>query len=211
LSIHNRIATVTAGWSSLVARRAHNPKVVGSNPAPATKFKLNRKTPDGVFWFLWQRFMKKVNAALEERLTKLITSMGYELFGCEQLPQGGMTLLRLYLDSPKGITIEDCSRVSRQVSALLDVEDPIQGRYTLEVSSPGIGRPLFTLEHFKRYLGKRVKIRLLVPINQRRQYKGLLSRVENEQIYLLVEEVEQEVALPFSAIEKANLIEDINL
>lgn len=155
--------------------------------------------------------MRKLDPALYERLDTLIRSMGYELLGCELLPQGRRMLLRLYLDSQRGVTVDDCSLVSRQVSALLDVEDPIQGGYTLEVSSPGINRPLFVLDQYHKYLGKSVKIKLLLPINQRRQYKGILQRIEGEDIYLLVEETGQEVKLPFSAIEKANVIGDIHL
>ena len=92
---------------------------------------------------------------------------------------------------------------------MLDVEDSFQGRYYLEVSSPGINRPLFEIEHYRKYVGKSVKIRLHAPINQRRQFNGILQRVEGEDIYLLVEGVEEEVRLPFSAIEKGNLVGDV--
>lgn len=154
--------------------------------------------------------MKKIDPVLHERLVKLISAMGFELVGCELLSQGRM-VFRIYIDSSKGVSIDDCSDVSRQVSAMFDVEDPIQGAYSLEVSSPGIDRPLFDVEHYHRYIGSRVKIKLYVPINQRRQYKGILRRVEGDNIYLAVEGIEQEVKLPFSAIEKANLIGDIHL
>jgi ribosome maturation factor RimP len=160
--------------------------------------------------------MNKINPELYERLVKLIGSMGYELLGCELVSQGRHTLIRIYIDysvvdNQKSITVEDCAQVSYQVSALLDVEDPIQGRYTLEVSSPGIDRPLFKVEHYKKYLGSRVKIKLCSPINKRRQYKGILLRVKGDDICLLVDDLEQEVVLPFSIIEKANLIADIHL
>lgn len=153
--------------------------------------------------------MRKIDPVLHERLVTLISSMGYELVGCELLSQGRQTIFRIYIDSERGVTVEDCSRVSRQVSAMMDVEDPIQSGYSLEVSSPGVDRPLFEIEHFRRYIGKQVKIRLHSPINQRRQYKGILQRVEGEDITLLVEELEHEVIVPFSLIEKANLISDI--
>lgn len=154
--------------------------------------------------------MKKIDPVLHERLVKLIDSMGCELVGCEIVSQGRQALFRIYIDSPKGVTLDHCSQVSRQVSAMLDVEDPIQSRYVLEVSSPGINRPLFEIEHYQKYIGSRVKLKLYSPINQRRQYQGILVRVEEENIYLLVDDSEQEIALPFSAIEKANLIGDIN-
>ncbi len=150
--------------------------------------------------------MGKINPALLERLEKLISSMGCELVGGELLSQGRQMVFRLYIDMPTGITIDDCSRVSRQVSAMLDVEDMIQGRYILEVSSPGIDRPLFELKHYSKFIGRQVRIRLQLPINERRQYKGILLRVEGEEIYLLADDVEGEVKLPFAAIEKANLV-----
>lgn len=154
--------------------------------------------------------MRKVDPVLQERIKTLLCSMGYELVGCELFPQGRQMVFRVYIDSPKGVTLDDCSQVSHQISAMMDVEDPIQGRYNLEVSSPGIDRPLFEIEHYRKYIGKRVKIRLQSSINQRRQYKGVLQRIEGEDIYLLVDELANEVKLPFSAIEKANLIGDIH-
>ncbi|VVC76751.1 Ribosome maturation factor RimP [Aquicella siphonis] len=157
-----------------------------------------------------KRVMRKIDPVLHERLATLIGSMGYELVGCELLPQGRQMVFRIYIDGKNGVTLDDCSQVSYQVSAMLDVEDPIQGRYSLEISSPGIDRPLFELEHFRKFVGKLVKIRLHSPVNQRKQYKGVLQRVEGEDIYLLVQETGQEVVLPFSAIDKANLIGDVH-
>jgi ribosome maturation factor RimP len=153
--------------------------------------------------------MKKIDPGLYERLATLISGMGYELVGCELVPQGGHLVFRLFIDKQNGVTIDDCSRVSHQVSAMLDVEDPIPGRYSLEVSSPGIDRPLFEIGHYQKYIGQRIKIRLYVPINNRRQFKGILLRVEGEDITLLVDDLLQEVTLPFSAIEKANLVGDV--
>lgn len=153
--------------------------------------------------------MRKIDPVLHERLATLISSMGCELVGYEMVPQGRQMVFRIYIDSERGVTVDDCSRVSHQVSAMLDVEGPIEGRYSLEVSSPGIDRPLFEVEHYRKYVGKVVRIRLHAPVNQRKQYKGILQRVEGEDIYLLVEGVEQEVKLPFSAIEKGNLVGEI--
>jgi ribosome maturation factor RimP len=156
-----------------------------------------------------QCVMRKIDPVLYEKLLKLIGSMGFELVGCELLPQGGQMIFRIYVDGKNGITVNDCSLVSHQVSAMLDVEGTLQSRYSLEVSSPGIDRPLFELEHYRKHIGKQVKIRLHSPINQRRQYKGILQRVEGEDIYLLVEGVEQEVKLSFTLIDKANVIGDV--
>lgn len=149
----------------------------------------------------------KIDESLNEKLVTLVSSMGYELVGCELIPQGRQSIFRIYIDNPKGgVTVDDCAAVSYQVSAMLDVLDPFQGKYNLEVSSPGIDRPLFGIEHYIKYVGSPVKIRMHKAINQRRQYKGILQRVEGENIYLLVEGLDQEVMLPFSQIEKANLI-----
>lgn len=149
--------------------------------------------------------MRRIDPALQARLEPLLSTMGFELVGCEQLTAGRQILFRIYIDAPRGVTADDCAEVSRQVGAMLDVEDPFPGRYTLEVSSPGIDRPLFERKHFERFIGSEVRVRLQMPINKRRQYKGTLLRVEGEAIYLSLESGE-EIMLPFSAVEKANLI-----
>jgi ribosome maturation factor RimP len=150
--------------------------------------------------------MRKIDPELHERLSVLISSMGYELVGCELLSMGGQNMFRLYIDSPTGVSSDDCSKVSHQVSALLDVEDPIQTKYVLEVSSPGIDRPLFELKQYEQFIGSEVKMRLFAPIERRKQYKGVLTRVVGEDIHLLVEGVTQEIVIPFSAIDRANII-----
>src|ERR1044071_667568 len=116
---------------------------------------------------------------LERKLTRLlepvVEGLGYELVLLEYVPQRGGGLVRLYIDSLGGITLKDCERVSREVSATLDVEDPIQGNYRLEVSSPGIDRPLVKPEHFERFVGHDVSIRLTAPrAGGRRRYSGQL-------------------------------------
>lgn len=156
--------------------------------------------------------MREIKPSLYSKLDLLINSMGFELVGCELLGEGRQALFRIYIDSPKGISVDNCQAVSSQVSAMLDVEDPIHHAYRLEVSSPGIDRPLFKLQHYQTYIGSRVKIKLHTLVNKRRQYKGLLHRVEGEDIYLLVgDDFKEEVKLPFSAIEKANLIGDLRV
>ena len=150
--------------------------------------------------------MRKIDPELHERLSLLIGSMGYELVGCEMLAMGGQKMFRLYIDGPKGVSSDDCSRVSHQVSAMMDVEDPIQSKYVLEVSSPGIDRPLFELKHFEQFVGSEVKMRLYSPIERRKQYKGVIQRVVGEDIYLVVEGSTLEIVIPFSAVERANVI-----
>jgi ribosome maturation factor RimP len=153
--------------------------------------------------------MRKVDPDLHDKLKQLIASMGYELLGCELQPQGRKMVFRLYIDGEKGVTLDGCSLVSHQVSAMMDVMDPFQARYVLEVSSPGIDRPLFELEHFQKYIGKQVKIRLSMPVNQRKQYKGVLQAVEGTDICLLLDDTMQLVRLPFASIDKANVIGEI--
>lgn len=155
--------------------------------------------------------MVKVNPDLQGQIKTLVESMGYEFVGCEMQSQGRQTLFRIYADKIGGITAGDCSRISHQMSAMMDVEDPVPGRYILEVSSPGIDRPLFELDHYRRFIGERVKVKLVVPVGQRRQYTGLLKSVEGEAVHLLVDGSEQEVELPFSNIEKGNLIGEVHL
>lgn len=161
--------------------------------------------------FLYQGWMKmhKIDPVLYERLSTLVSGMGYELVGYEIVSQGHGQTFRIYIDKFQGVTVDDCGLVSRQVGAMLDVMDPMQGRYLLEVSSPGIDRPLFTLEHYKKYIGMQVKVRLVKPVVARRHFKGLLTRVENGNIYLQIEGVAEEIELPFSLIERGNIIGEL--
>ena len=108
--------------------------------------------------------MHRDKTALQNILAPSIEALGYELWGFVYVPQSRYSVLRVYIDSDKGITVSDCERVSRQLSAVLDVEDPLPGAYSLEVSSPGLDRPLFTLAHFERYLGAGVNVRVHVPV-----------------------------------------------
>lgn len=154
--------------------------------------------------------MRKINPSLEEKLAALVTTMGYEFVGYEFAQANRRSIFRLYIDGPGGVSHQDCSTVSRQVSALFDVDDPIEGQYLLEVSSPGLNRPLFQLTQYEKQLGRRIKVRLYAPLMQRKNFAGVLQRVENGQICLLLEEG-NEVMLPFSEIEKANVIADVSL
>ncbi len=131
-------------------------------------------------------------------------NLGYILWGCEYLAQGKHSLLRLYIDKDGGITIDDCERVSKQISAFLDVEDPIPGNYSLEVSSPGIPRPLFHKEQYRRYLGQLIQVKLYKPINGKRKLTGTIINVSEDILMLKVGEEQLEVQ--FSHIVKANLI-----
>jgi len=151
--------------------------------------------------------MKKLG--LDQIIEPVVTGLGYELVGTEFLSQGRHSVLRIYIDQADGITVDDCETVSRQISAVLDVEDPIQGNYTLEVSSPGLDRPLFTVEHFIRFLGSRVSIRLRTPLESRRKISGVIKSVENDVITLAGEE--KDFNVPFDVIDKANLVPDFQI
>ncbi len=145
-----------------------------------------------------------------DRLTELVASavepLGYELLGVEYLAQGRHSVLRIYIDSPDGINLDDCERASRQVSAVLDVDDPIKGQYTLEMSSPGLDRPLFTAEHFTQFIGHEVKLRLHSPLEGQRRFKALIKGVEDDVIHLASSETDEEWQISLDNIEKANLL-----
>ena len=146
-----------------------------------------------------------------EELTALlaptITDLGLELVGIEFSPNSGSSLLRVYIDEPeRGVTIDDCERASREISALLDVNDPVAGRYTLEVSSPGLERPLFTLEHFVRFVGEQVKVNVNLPLEGRRRFQGAISSVEGDRIVLNQDGTP--VSIAHANIAKARLVPD---
>ena len=117
---------------------------------------------------------------LRELLGPTVEALGFELWGVEHLAQGRHSVLRVYIERPEGISVDDCAAVSEQVSAVLDVEDPINGEYTLEVSSPGLDRRLFALAQYGRYLGETIDLRLRSPFEGRRKFRGLLKGVEQE-------------------------------
>ncbi len=120
-------------------------------------------------------------------LEPAIELMGYELVDLDARIGGRKGLLRLYIDSADGVGLDDCEKVSHQVSGILDVEDPIPGEYVLEVSSPGLDRPLTRPEHFERYSGSEAKIVLRVPLDGRRRFRGWLEGVEDGVVKLRVD------------------------
>jgi ribosome maturation factor RimP len=148
----------------------------------------------------------------EDKLTKLVTStvtaLGYELAGVEYLSQGKHSLLRVYIDAEEGIMLADCEKVSHQLSGVLEVEDPIRGQYSLEVSSPGLDRPLFTAEQFARFAGKKVKLKLYRPVEGQRKFNGVIASVEDSRINITLEG-DRVLELELDEIEKANLIPEL--
>ena len=148
------------------------------------------------------------NEELTELLTPVIADLGLECLGVEYSPSHGNSLVRIYIDAPeRPVTVDDCEVVSRQVSATLDVHDPIQGRYTLEVSSPGIDRPLYTPAHFARFIGQAAKVEVNLPINGRRRFSGPIRGVENGTISLEQDGVV--VAIAHGNVQKAKLVPDL--
>lgn len=141
---------------------------------------------------------------LQALVAPAVTALGFELWGVEYITRGREVLLRVYIDHEEGVDIDDCAAVSRQVSALLDVEDPIQGEYVLEVSSPGMDRPLFTLDQFVRFSGEQVKVKLRAPFEGRRNFSGRLVGVEGDEVVLVVGD--EEYLLPIELIDKAHVV-----
>jgi ribosome maturation factor RimP len=140
---------------------------------------------------------------LQALLQPTVQSLGFELWGLEYLSQGRQSVLRLYIESESGVQVDDCARVSEQVGALLDVEEPLSGDYVLEVSSPGIDRRLFTLEQCAAFAGEPVEVRLRRPFDGRRRFRGVLRGVEQEDLVVLVDD--HEYLLPFGDIDRAQL------
>lgn len=140
---------------------------------------------------------------LEQMVSPVVAALGCELWGLEYLTQGRYTTVRIFIDGPNGVSLDDCERVSRQVSAVFDVEDPIDGEYTLEVSSPGMDRPLYTEAQYARYIGETINVRLRIARDGRRRFKGVITKVENGDVYLQVDN--KEVQLSIDTIDKANV------
>ncbi|WP_028294574.1 ribosome maturation factor RimP [Oceanobacter kriegii] len=141
---------------------------------------------------------------LVEMLKPVVESMGFVFWGLELLSQGRQVMLRVYIDHENGITVDHCADVSRQMSAVLDVEDPIAQDYTLEVSSPGMDRPLFELSHYEQAVNEIIELRLRMPFDGRRKFKGRLQGIEEQDIVLLVDN--HEYLLPIELIEKAHIV-----
>jgi ribosome maturation factor RimP len=150
--------------------------------------------------------MKQAPEHLVNLIEPIVTGLGYECVGIEYNPHPQHGLLRIYIDHENGILVDDCSRVSHQISGMLDVEDPIPDNYQLEVSSPGTNRPLFKLAHFVRFIGKTVAVNLFAPVSGRRKITGLIEKVAGETVFL--HEAGQTFEVPFAAMSKARLVPD---
>lgn len=150
--------------------------------------------------------MAKFEHKLTAMLRPAVEETGKELLGVEYISAGNNSVLRLFIDHENGIDVDDCAEVSHQVGAILDVEDPISSEYNLEVSSPGLDRPLFEKSQFEGVIGETVEVKISMPLNGRRKFKGKLITVEKDNLIVMVDNEEYELVI--SNIDKANLVYD---
>jgi len=140
---------------------------------------------------------------IEDLLLPGAEALGYEIVSVE-LSGGDTSIVRVYIDSESGVNVSDCAKASRQFSAILDVEDPISNRYTLEVSSPGMDRPLAKPVHFKEVVGQDVKIKMTTLVNGRRRFSGELIEANDE--FVVVEVDGEQSELPYDEMDRARLV-----
>ena len=145
-----------------------------------------------------------LNKDLKALIEPVVIGLGYELWGFEHQTQGRHSLLKIYIDAPAGIEVDDCATVSRQLSGVLEVEDPIRGNYTLEVSSPGLDRRLYTLAQYEAFKGAKVKLSLSKPFNGKRRFTGLLCGIEGDEV--VIRTGDEETLFPIEQIDRANVV-----
>ena len=148
--------------------------------------------------------MTKKEQELEALLSPTVTALGLRVWGIEYLAQGQRSVLRIYIDRDEGVTIDDCEKVSKQVSELLDVEGTLTNRYTLEVSSPGLDRLLFKPEQYAESIGETVDVRLNYPFEGRRRVVGALAGLENDEVVVRVED--SEYLIPLNNVQRARIV-----
>lgn len=151
-----------------------------------------------------------VNTKLDAIITPALEALGLELWGTEILRHGKQTELWVYVEGPEGsnIDIDQCAKASRQISAILDVEDPISGAYQLQVSTPGMDRRFFRPEQYARFIGQKIKVQLRLAIQERKNFVGILTAADDEKLELDCGEGEM-VQLQFNQIDKARLVFEI--
>jgi ribosome maturation factor RimP len=148
--------------------------------------------------------LAKFEHKLTDMLRPAVEEVGKELLGIEYISAGNNSVLRLFIDHENGIDVDDCAEVSRQVGAILDVEDPISSEFNLEVSSPGLDRPLFDKAHYEAVIGETIEVKLSIPLNGRRKFKGILVGLENDTLIVTVDGEDYDLVL--SNIIKAHLV-----
>ena len=148
--------------------------------------------------------MAKFEHKLTAMLRPAVEETGKELLGVEFISAGNHSVLRIFIDHENGIDVDDCAEVSRQVGAILDVEDPISSEYNLEVSSPGLDRPLFEKSQYEAVIDETIEVKISMPLNGRRKFKGRLVAIENDSLIVMVDNEEYELVI--SNIDKAHLV-----
>ena len=148
--------------------------------------------------------MAKFEHKLTDMLRPAVEEVGKELLGIEYISAGNNSVLRLFIDHENGIDVDDCAEVSRQVGAILDVEDPISSEFNLEVSSPGLDRPLFDKPHYEAVIGETIEVKLSIPFNGRRKFKGILVAIENDTLVVTVDGEDYDLVL--GNVFKAHLV-----
>ncbi len=149
---------------------------------------------------------KDIYKKLEQLIKSVVEGLGLKLWGIKfpHSLRGGT--LRIYIDSEDGVTIDDCTKVSRHLDVVLDVEDPFPGPYILEVSSPGLDRPFFSIDQMKPYKGGKVSVQLKIPINNRKKFVGVLRDFKEDSFSLFVEDIKEELFINWDDVEWINLI-----
>lgn len=139
--------------------------------------------------------MSSVVEKLNDRIKNIVVKQGFDLYHLEYVREGGQNILRVYIDKDTGVALNDCVSTSRLVSEMLDIEDPIVEEYTLEVSSPGVFRTLFTKEHFERYMNTEVEVKLSALVDGKKKFEGVLKGFDGKNLTLEVENNEVEVPM----------------
>lgn len=146
---------------------------------------------------------------LKEIIEPVVASLGFELWGMQYMPQGNHSMLRIYIESENGVGVDDCANVSRQLSSVLDVEDVINEHYILEISSPGLDRPLFNGEQYSSYIGSEIKIKLVRAMDKRRKFRAELNAVDLEKNEIEITCDGEKVIIDLTNIDKANVVAKI--
>lgn len=148
--------------------------------------------------------MANLETTLESLIEPAVAAIGFELWGVEFIRAGKHSTLRVYIEGENGISVDDCAEVSRQLSAIMDVEDPISTNYLLEVSSPGMDRVLFKPEQYASFVGAVLTLKTRLPVDGRRKFKGVLEGIEDNSVVLTVDN--DEFCIPFKNIDKAQIV-----
>jgi len=150
--------------------------------------------------------MQDINHNIQELIRPICSAMGVDIWGVHTSFSGRRGLVRIYIDTPQGVTLEQCTQLSREAGNLLDVEDILHGSYTLEVSSPGLDRTFFTPEQMRDYLGREIRIMFSRPVEGRKKFTGILKSVSEEQIRIELEGSGEEFRFDFYTAKKIKLL-----